>query len=81
MTRTTNLADLDNQPLTPEARLPHPGLLARWSDRGLYEIDADAGRFRLTEKGQFAVRQARIRQITERAAGVTDETVDIEFGS
>lgn len=50
--RVTEIADLENLPFLPEARLPHPHLLAKWSDLGLYRIDADAGRFRLTSKGR-----------------------------
>ena len=45
MNRITKIADLHNASITDTARLPHPCLLARWSERGLYRIDADAGRF------------------------------------
>jgi hypothetical protein len=52
MTRITNISDIDNMPFTPEARLPQPHLLAKWSELGLYSVDAGAGRFRLTSKGR-----------------------------
>lgn len=52
MTRITEIADLESLPFVPEARLPHPCLLAKWSDLGLYRVDAAAGRFCLTSKGR-----------------------------
>lgn len=60
MTRITNIADIDNMPFTPSARLPQPHLLAKWSDLGLYSVDADAGRFRLTIKGRAVANGATI---------------------
>lgn len=79
--RVTRLADIEGLPLTPEARLPMPHLLRRWQDAGLVEIDTETSRFRLTPKGDFAARAQRRREILERAAGVSDQTVAIEFGS
>lgn len=54
MTRVTDLRDMDGLPFTPEARLPHPVDLARWTESGLVGIDADAGRFMLTPAGREA---------------------------
>lgn len=35
---------------------------------------------RVAAKRSFRQRMARITEITERAAGITDDTVDVEFG-
>ena len=45
MTRITEIDDLHNLSVKDVDRMPHATLLARWSDLGLYKIDADAGRF------------------------------------
>lgn len=44
-TRITNIKDLHNLSIKDTKRMPHPCLLSRWSDMGLYKIDVDAGRF------------------------------------
>lgn len=51
--RITNIAELDGLSIKDADRMPHPVELARWS--GLYEIDADMGVFRLTEKARAQI--------------------------
>jgi hypothetical protein len=50
--RITTIRELDGLNVTDSKRMPHPVDLSRWSDAGLYRIDADLGVFRLTSKGE-----------------------------
>ena len=52
MTKVTNINDLHNMSVKDAARMPHPCLLADWSEKGLYTIDADAGRFVVKNHGK-----------------------------
>lgn len=72
MTRITNIADLHNLPFTPEARLPHPCDLARWHEQGFYRVDANAGRFVLTDAGRKAA-EAEERAWDRQAEEARDE--------
>lgn len=49
--RVNDPAGMENLSIKSD-RLPAPHLLARWGREGLYEIDADAGVFRMTAKGR-----------------------------
>lgn len=45
--RITQLADLDGLSIKDAAHMPHPTLLRRWSDAGLYTIDTSLGVFKV----------------------------------
>ncbi len=45
MNRITNIKDLHNLSINDVDAMPHPSLLADWSNKGLYKIDANSGRF------------------------------------
>lgn len=47
------LKSLENAPINNS--LPHPVFLKRFSDAGLFDIDPNAGRLVLTDKGRAAV--------------------------
>ena len=50
------LAALDGLSIKSASLLPHPCDLARYSDAGLYTIDARAACFRLTSRGREITR-------------------------
>ena len=59
MTRITSIDDLHNVSIKDVNAMPHPSLLADWSSKGLYDIDAKSGRFVVRNHGAPRIEKGR----------------------
>ena len=59
MTRITNINELHNISVKDVDAMPHPNVLASWSEKGLYDIDAQSGRFVVRNHGAPRIESGR----------------------